>query len=1389
MVKEKELSRPTVQCTIGRIKFPLLYDSGSELTILSSKCFRQIPIPLRPTKIKGHKVQPISASGTPLTIQGCYIMTLTILGRQIKHPVYVCNNIKLNGLIGYDFSSKHGLNLEASTGQVYFEDQKKARLSKEIYLPARCSTIATVHSELSGDQMLSLSIDECPQVMPNDLLIRTEQNSAQVNLVNVSDTPMKIPRGTPVGNVYKVEEDDLLPWDPDEELSVAHTTPFLDKKPAPRNVKLTPERRGRITQLARLDHLPPMIKVKYLSLLHSYHDTLSLDEFELSTCNQGAHCIPLRDENVAKYQPQFPLSYAHREEINRQVNMWYKLGLIRRCESEWNSPLFVVKKKALPGSNSIKYRVVMDLRQLNANTKESNVKIPLLSECLDQIGTKRPKFFSSFDLRSGFHQVELAKKDQHKTAFEVPGQGQYCWKVCAQGLAYMPASFTRIMNRCFKKLLDSKDILVYLDDLLAFATSHDEMLAILERILQTLRKVGLLLNIEKTILGASKLTYLGYEIDEFGYRPDPSKTVAIKNCSAPTTLKQIRCFLGMCQFYRNHFPRFSETIKPLSKLTGHKANWSGGTLPPDALAAFKKCKDMISTRPALCYPDLNLRMHLYCDGSLGELGDKNSGGLSATLVQYENDDITKPPRILGFANRTLADSEKNYSAFLIENAASVFGIEQFSKYLLGRRFTLWTDHKPMSNLNGSQKRTHERLREILATYSFDIAYIEGIKQPADYLSRFLRRDSPQIASISSSSSSSQLCQLNPSSLLRQQQDDPFIASLRHFVITKELPNDPTLRNIIKRFGPSCFLENNLVYRHLARQGQLGRNVLVAPGHLHAALLAEAHGSIYGGHKGEFKTAERLLESFWWPSLYSDTAQFVKSCSTCIRNAPRSKHSSTYLEPFEANEIFARIHIDLYGPLSTDDGKNFILVAVCSASKYAIFVPLENKTPEQVAQALFDHWFTKFGIPRILVSDSGTEFKNKLLKALCNELNIDQRFISVQMPRVNGQAEQQMKGLTKYLKAFTQERPLDWKSHLSALQWSYNTSVNKATKASPFSLLYGLDARSPINNLNFINRKFYGEDYQTSLMKRLQTARKIAFENNENYKMAYKKYFDKSVHSKTWNEGQLVWLHQPELCKVNPKLTSAFMGPYVILEIVNIHTVVIQHLATKKTKVVNVNRLRNYSVKTDDLKWNTNKVENLHTTKDAESHKVDSQGHGTHADVCKNASSHAGAQNNSASGGPQFIDFEGGPDVIILNPEAPPPLPKVIKTEPVLEETQSNPDQIDTLESENVEASGNFDTLQLTQDQQQHASFAKSLSPSKSKIAHNLSQTMQGIRKSFSPQKLPSASEMGETLNLPFKHFTRKVAKTHDVVVPEIPIPSRAPEYKPTRGRGGPKRHK
>ena len=1297
-----------------------LYDSGAQISLISKKAFRKISIGQRPEKLKIN-LQCSGVSGAKLSLKGCYFLNVNILGQVVKHPFFVSDVPGHAGVLGIDIIKKTGLSYDATTNIPYFPKKSEpARLARDIYLPARSATLVPINTFSDEVQSLSINVPGCHQVYANEVLLQPKDKRAHVYLHNVSTWPQKLPKGIEVGQLEGIRTDELIPWSTESPWKVEATTPKGNSaklRPAP---PLDAKRKQQILEKAKLDHLPTKLKDEYLKLLFNNHECISVNEFELGVCNKGAHSIPTLPNAPPIYQKQFPLAIEYKKEVRRQVLEWLKIGIIRPCESNWNSSLFLVKKKLIPGQPQT-WRVVQDLRPLNKATVASNFRLPEIHECLDRIAAKKPSVYSSLDLRSGYHQLPIEESSQEKTAFTCLSLGQqFCFKVTSMGLAMAPASFARAMTRVFYKQIARNDVECYLDDVLAYGTSHQDMLRILKEAFQNLKDSGMLLNLEKCQFGVGKLTYLGFEIDKDGFRADPTKSEAITKVQEPNTLKGIRSFLGMANFYRILIPRFSQLMKPLTRLTCKDANWSGGELTPEAKMAFDKCKEIFSTQPFLHFPNFNWKMHLLVDASLGNL-DEPDGGLACCLVQYPNDDTSQPPRPIGFASRSLQKHEKNYSAHLIETSGIIFGVEFFEKYLR-TPFVIHTDHKPLTTVSKIHKRTLERFREILAHYDFTLQYTEGKDMPADYLSRHTKVESEtekvQISSVelgkefsdwagvqqgkekvrenakvesaceesacvtckncktsetlegtesarvesawedckkcrqeekfevienagvdckdkesawvTDQNSKPDLAESCEKSLVTankpkkksvpkrgslltaiknlcvhavhktvetlsmaqeksqtikllklQQKEDPFIIKLKTFLKDKILPTG-RYRNIIKRWGPHCYEKKGLIMIRHERAGYPTRELLVAPASKIADLIASSHSSLLGGHDGVDKTAQRLLQSHWFPGLYSEVNYFIDNCPVCIKMKKKAPESNTYLHSLkQPDQVFERCHLDLFGPIQgRDKSKKYILTCVDAFSKFAIFKAIENKEAKTVAKAFFEHWVTIFGSPLSIVTDMGTDFHTQIMKELCGYMQIEKLVASPQHPQSNAQAEVLNKKLRKYLTAMVENDPLEWEKYLSSCQYAHNLSVHKAIKNSPYTCLFGVDGNTPLNHTGFVSKPIYGEEMHHNMLNRLKAARQLAKKNNMEFRDDYVKRFNEKVKPYTFGNGQLVYLFRPELLKINPKLMTPWFGPFVILSMIGDTNALIQDLESRRTKLVNTNRLRHYDISTE-----------------------------------------------------------------------------------------------------------------------------------------------------------------------------------------------------------------
>ena len=527
-----------------------------------------------------------------------------------------------------------------------------------------------------------------------------ERGELTIAVVNMSRSKINLKGGDLVGFMRIKEKD--------EELS-----PLNDATLASLFGNMKPDRpdpaRGRLKQLSAAEEkelraklqvqAPAEWKNKYEKLFCDYHDACSRDKMDLGHADVVEHKIVMRDPEPV-HTRQFRVPFEHEEVLHGYVEELLRQGAIEVSRSPYNSPVFCVAKKlppnAPPGTKP-PLRCVLDFRQVNAKSLVDRYSIREVRQCVDEVGRTGSDVFTTIDLTAGFWQQRLEESSRQYTAFSVPTKGaRYQWKVTPMGLQGSPASFSRLMDYVMREL---PGVLMYVDDVLIHTKGHKRQLEILEKALWRLQKYGLKLNLSKTIIGAAEVQYLGYTISGKGVSPSTDKLKAVREMPVPKDIKAVREFVGMANYFRFLIPKFSQKAAPLTALTTKAVNWKEGELPPEARQAFEELKAHLVSEPVVQYPRREGKFTLHTDGCTGDT--KNQGGLGATLMQLQEG----KERVIAYASRPLKDHEKNYGAFLLEMAAACFGIEHFDTYLLGRKFVLCIDHKPMEKLGLVQQKT------------------------------------------------------------------------------------------------------------------------------------------------------------------------------------------------------------------------------------------------------------------------------------------------------------------------------------------------------------------------------------------------------------------------------------------------------------------------------------------------------------------------------------------------------------------------------------------------------------------------------------------------------------------------------------------------------------
>ena len=473
-------------------------------------------------------------------------------------------------------------------------------------------------------------------------------------------------------------------------------------------------------------------KLQLHTLLNEFidQDLFALDPKRVLVCIGGELELPLKDEACAPFaakQRRFPPQESRL--ILAEIQLLVDRGIVEPAVSAWAAQCLAVKKK----DGSI--RLCVDWRMLNTHLVSDSGGLGDMQDIYD--GLKGKRFYSQIDMASGFHQMSLAKKDRHKTAFRCPRGQLYQFTRAGFGLTVLPAAFTRRVKSALGYL---DGVFSWLDDILIASDTWDEHVAMLIVVFHRLLKAGLSLNFAKCIFGAQAQEFLGMIIDCNGVHPSPAKMEAIANMPCPRSVEELRTFLGMTGYLCQHVPNYSLVAAPLTDILRNKefASKRARKLPipwgPAAQQAFDSLRTTLASPTVLAFPDLERPFELHTDAS--------TIGAGAVLMQT----IDGRSRVTSFASHRFSRTDVRRSPTERECMGILWGVDHFKPYLSGRPFTLVTDCSALTWLFRSRELCPKLHRWALRLTEYDMTlrWREGCQHVLpDALSRLPHSRMPQ----------------------------------------------------------------------------------------------------------------------------------------------------------------------------------------------------------------------------------------------------------------------------------------------------------------------------------------------------------------------------------------------------------------------------------------------------------------------------------------------------------------------------------------------------------------------------------------------------------------------------------------------------------------------
>ena len=339
------------------------------------------------------------------------------------------------------------------------------------------------------------------------------------------------------------------------------------------------------------------------------------------------------------------------------------------------------------------------------------------------------------------------------------------------------------------------------------------------------------------------------------------------------------------------------------------------------------------------------------------------------------------------------------------------------------------------------------------------------------------------------------------------------------------------------------------------------------------IIRENHCSVSGGHKGATKTYERIRENFYWPNMRDQIRKFVRECETCkLYKAVRIKTKLPMRITDTPSESFEKIEIDIVGPLpETENGNKYILTIQDNLTKYSDGIPLRNTESKTIALAFAENFITRFGCPKIIHTDQGSNFISQLMLTFCKIFKIKHIRSTAFHPQSLGSLERSHYELIQYLKIYCKKS--NWDKWLRFALFSYNTSRHDGTGFTPHELIFAKKARMPSEFMKHELPLTY-DLFLNTLTQKVTKTQAEARERLCAAKERAKRYYDAKLNCQTYCVGDPVYLQKSN--KIT-KLDAEYSGPFKIVNIFDNNNVELE-LGQGKTKIVHMNKLRPQTIK-------------------------------------------------------------------------------------------------------------------------------------------------------------------------------------------------------------------
>ena len=944
-------------------------------------------------------------------------------------------------------------------------------------------------------------------------------------------------------------------------------------------------------------------------ILDEYQDIFCKDKTDIGFTHLEEHdieLVPGAEPHKESYRRLLP---DKRESADKQVEELLNLGMISPSKSPISSGVVMVKKT--DGT----YRMCIDFRKLNSVTKKDAFPLPRIDETLDRLGDA--KYFTTLDMGSGFWQVPLTERAKETTAFVThKGQYQWNrmpFGLC-NATATFQRLMSKVLASVAQHY--GNIVLCYVDDILIATKTEQQHLEQLRAVFGAVRRANLKLKAAKCKLFDTEIKFLGRVVTGEGIKPDPESIRAVQEWKTPTNKKELASFLGLSGYYREFIKGYASIIAPLQALKKQNAEYIWGDeqqqafeklketlVNPPVLAMPSQDGEYVLDTDA---SDVAIAGILHQWQYSPEV-DKQV----LRVIGYASRSLTDAQTRYGaaklemFAALKMIEKFAPYLAnkrFLLRVDCSAlswlrtYGVQQNS---LGARWIARLEgyyfrveqrsRARHQNADGLSKRTNDleprdAPQEIPqhAPLPFledaDIAKLPELEPecqqgdeelpapilqtaPLDNSSQVGVLRQPEGTGIADVKAVRALPRYTVDHLLTKQLADPTLKIIRAALELPPETSKPKLRDFIanltetekKWFNKNKerlrINEDNILVLHSSIP--VDPVAIVLPEFFRFEIMQETHDQL--GHQGANKTAEKMARHHQWPGYREDVKRYVASCMLCQEAKPPQKTLRTKLQPITTASPGELVMIDYEKLTQAYDGSVGVLMMIDHFSKYCVAVPVKAFTAAEAANAIWYHWVQLCGIPDVIHSDKGSHFENALMQELLLQMGCVKTHTSGYHPQGNGLVERLNKTIVKCLSLASAKDQREWPSHLIKVTMSYNMMKQESTGFSPYRLMYGREAKTPLSLLFPAMQRAKpvpAHEYVKTQVADMARVAEIVRKNVRTAQIRQVRNHDKRIsNTPVLKEGQWAMVYVDVVRKDHTgKMTRKWRGPWRVLHV-------------------------------------------------------------------------------------------------------------------------------------------------------------------------------------------------------------------------------------------------